>query len=89
MTTEISREDVLKIASDLKMEITDEQVTSVLEKYDGLLADREGDLWSEIVEELLYDIISFNDAMESCSIEKCGKNGCDCLGRLDGKEMGE
>lgn len=38
-------------------------------------------------EETEHDTL--HEVMESCSPEKCGKNGCDCLGRLDGKNSNE
>jgi len=57
-TTRISREDVYDIANQLSMEVTNEQVTYVMENYDSEEDQDETAGFDLIIENLLYGFIN-------------------------------
>jgi hypothetical protein len=53
---EITKEDVYKIANDLSIGITDEQVKQILELYPIGAKEDETATWDLIVEDLIYNL---------------------------------
>jgi len=53
---EITKEDVYKIANDLSIGITDEQVKQILELYPIGAKEDETATWDLIVENLIYNL---------------------------------
>jgi hypothetical protein len=56
-TTQLTKEDILSVAYDLKMDVSDERVDEILESYDDYRAGEPEEHWRIIVEIMLYDII--------------------------------
>lgn len=56
MTTAIQKEDVQRIASELKREVTEAEIEWVLRNYDDYEKMYPTDNWSEIVEQMLDEI---------------------------------
>jgi hypothetical protein len=54
MTDFITKQDVRKVSNTLRMKITDDTVTWVLENYDDYEKDDPTSTWVEIVESMLY-----------------------------------
>ena len=52
----ITRADVQKVANDLTIGMTDEQLTEVWKEYDEVVADYPNENWSFIVEDLIYKL---------------------------------
>lgn len=50
MTTQISKEDVIQVADDLNIELSDEQIQSILNEYDDYSKMYPNENWSYIVE---------------------------------------
>ena len=55
-TTDISEEDIRKVASDLCIGITDEQISQVLQNFDDAVVDDPTSTWDLIVENLIYNL---------------------------------
>lgn len=55
-TSHLTKEDILSVAYDLKMDISDERVDEILESYDDYRTQYPEDNWRIIVEIILYDI---------------------------------
>jgi hypothetical protein len=56
MTNKITAEDVLKVANNLTIGITDTQVQQVLEQYDDEEANDPTATWELIVENIIYNL---------------------------------
>lgn len=56
MSAQITAEDVYRVANDLCIGITDAQVETVLELYDGEQAEDPTANWTLIVEKIIYDL---------------------------------
>ena len=56
-TLHLTKEDILSVAYDLKMDISDERVDEILESYEDYRAGEPDEHWRIIVEIMLYDII--------------------------------
>lgn len=54
-TSDLTKEDILTVAYDLKMDINDEIIDMALEAYDDYKEQYPQDNWTEIVETMLYD----------------------------------
>lgn len=54
-TTHLTKEDILTVAYDLKMDINDEIIDMALEAYDDYREQYPEDNWTQIVEIMLYD----------------------------------
>ena len=53
----ISKYDIQKVANDLTIGITDEQLTTVFEQYDDVIGDYPKDEnWTIIVEDLIWNL---------------------------------
>jgi hypothetical protein len=59
-TTQITKEDILTVAYDLKIAINDDIVDMALEAYDDYREQYPSDTWREIVETMLFDYIENN-----------------------------
>jgi len=70
----INKDDVLKIAYDIKVTTNDKLVEKVLNEYDEYSKQYPTDNWSEIVENMLYDFTNDFRAPqwgESASTDDC------------------
>lgn len=56
MSAQITAEDVYRVANDLCIGITDAQVETVLELYDGEQAEDPTANWTLIVEKIIWDL---------------------------------
>jgi len=54
-TSHLTKEDIMTIAGDLKMNINDEIIDMALEAYDDYREQYPNDDWQQIVETMLYD----------------------------------
>ena len=54
-TTQICKEDVQRVATSLKMEVSDELIEQVLNEYDGYKVVYPDENWTTLVEIMLYD----------------------------------
>jgi hypothetical protein len=52
----ISKYDIQKVANDLTIGITDEQINEVWKEYDEVVADFPNENWTAIVEDLIYKL---------------------------------
>jgi len=56
MSNQIKREDVLRVASDLKIKVNEKVIQWVLDNYESFQADDPTSNWNLVVESMLYDI---------------------------------
>ena len=56
MSNQIKREDVLRVANDLKIKVSEKVIQWVLENYESFQADDPTSTWNLVVESMLYDI---------------------------------
>lgn len=56
-TTLLVKEDIQNVADSLKMKITDDRITEILESYDEYRKQYPDDTWREIVEMMLYNFL--------------------------------
>lgn len=54
----ISKEDILRVANDLKMAISEDQIQWIIESYKDYSKQYPMDNWSEIIETMLYNLKS-------------------------------
>jgi len=54
-TTQICKEDVQRVATSLKMEVSDELIEQTLNQYDSYRKQYPDENWTTIVEIMLYD----------------------------------
>jgi len=52
----IEREDVVNVAYNLNMHVNDDIVQYVMENYESFQADDRTSNWSEVVEDMLYQL---------------------------------
>lgn len=53
--TMIQKEDILRVAKDLNIEVSDERVEEILKEYPENLNDNPNENWTYIVEDMLYN----------------------------------
>ena len=51
----IQKEDILKIAKELKIKVSDERAEEILKDYPEYAENRPNDIWHLIVEDMLYE----------------------------------
>lgn len=51
----IQKEDILKIAKELNIEVSDKRVEEILKDYPEYAENRPNDIWHLIVEDMLYE----------------------------------
>jgi len=54
-TTQICKEDVQRVATSLKMEVSDELIEQTLNQYDSYRKQYPDENWTTLVEIMLYD----------------------------------
>lgn len=59
-TSEIVAQDVLQVAKDLRIELTDVEVQQVLEQYDDEVNNDKTATWDLIIENIIYNIVINN-----------------------------
>jgi hypothetical protein len=52
----IVKEDVIRVADNIKMSITDAEIDKILDSYDDWRTQYPEDNWTEIVEQMLYQL---------------------------------
>jgi len=52
----IEREDVVNVAYNLNMHVNDDIVQYVMENYESFQADDRTSNWSEVIEDMLYQL---------------------------------
>lgn len=55
---DITKEDVLKVVSELNQVLTDDEVTELIERYNEIEEFNVLDPWFIVVEDLMYNIIN-------------------------------
>ena len=52
----IQKEDVLMVAREFEMDVSDERVEEILTDYPTVMEDYPNENWTYIVEEMLYEV---------------------------------
>lgn len=52
----IDRQDVINVASNINMYVNDDHIQYVMENYENFYADETTSNWSEVVENILYQV---------------------------------
>ena len=56
----MTTKDVMGVANELKVNLTEDQVTKVLEMYDGEAQNYPTATWDLIVEDCIHQVLSFD-----------------------------